>query len=157
MSGDRSKNTNIILISANVRISLTDNLENDPDEENMYIHAVLWGIKQRKIPKNKWFRKLLSEIWIIIYEELYGKDWHMTTANELWEQLENFKVSISNSEDEQELVKSSQRISSILLSSEDSLRKSRKDKGLVMNKKFICISRWRKTSDRWPKLRLEII
>ena len=47
----------------------------------------------------------------------------MTAANDLEEQLEKFKVSMSNSgEDEHEQVKIIERISSILPSAEDSLK-----------------------------------
>ena len=85
--------------------------------------------------KNKWFRKSLSEVRIIIYEELYDKDWYMTTANELGEQLEKFKIFISNSEeDEKEQVNTDRESSQFYQVLKIRLRQSRKDKGSAITR-----------------------
>ena len=77
--------------------------------------------------KDKWFRKPVSEIQIMTFEELYGKDWHVSVANELKHQLDEFKVDSSASEEDGSEPKESwQRGSSIISCAEDSLKKKPK-------------------------------
>ena len=42
--------------------------------------------------KAKWFKKSISEIQVMIYEELYNRNWHLNAAVDLGQQLKQFKL-----------------------------------------------------------------
>ena len=77
--------------------------------------------------KDKCYRKPVSEIQIMIYEELYGKDWHMRVANELKHGLEELKVGSDVSEENKSESKVSRQVKLPIVScAEDSLQKKQK-------------------------------
>ena len=64
----------------------------------------------------------------MIYEEQYGKNWHMNASIDLEQQLTRFKVTTSQSEDESERMRTRIVNAFIMTRAEDSLKKRIREK-----------------------------
>ena len=52
--------------------------------------------------KKQLFKKSISQIQNLIYDELYGDNWHVNEVNEFEQQLMKFRMTKSKDEEEEE-------------------------------------------------------
>ena len=105
--------------------------------------------------KAEWFRKPISEIQIMIYEELYGKNWHMNASIDLEQQLRRFKVTTSQFEDESERMRTRILNSSIMTRAEDSLKTKNKGKRISYQERIYLYKLMRKGEKLMAEIALE--
>ena len=77
--------------------------------------------------KGNIFKKTLSDIQILIYKELYGKEWHMHVIYELEQHLDNLQITKSkNDQEEYEKEEEKRDARSTLLIAKESLKRKLK-------------------------------
>ena len=87
--------------------------------------------------KSRWYGKSLLDIKMLIYEEIYGKDWHINVAKEIGMQLNEFKVSVDSSEiDASNELENRQKGNSIIPSAKESLKRKHKGQRISLHERI---------------------
>ena len=98
--------------------------------------------------KGNLFKKPLSDIQILIYKELYGKEWHMHVTDELEQNLDNLQITKSKNDQEgYEKEEEKRDARSTLLSAKESLKRKLKGQRVSYHER-IYLYKQMKTSEK---------